>query len=135
LRAAVKCFSIERYEKQRPDMKALAKRSTASRGRPRSFDRDEALEHAMQVFWRQGYESTTIADLTKAMGINPPSLYAAFGDKEKLFLAAVERYGCNVGATPRPSSSLPPRRAKRSSDCCTRQPASSPTEPILPVAW
>ena len=46
----------------------------------------------MQVFWRKGYESTSIHDLTEAMGINPPSLYAAFGDKEKLYLEAVERY-------------------------------------------
>jgi len=61
---------------------------------------DAALERAMQVFWQQGYESTSISDLTKAMNINPPSLYAAFGDKERLFLAAVERYGCQVGQTP-----------------------------------
>lgn len=54
----------------------------------------------MELFWRQGYESTSIADLTKAMGINPPSLYAAFGDKERLFLEAVERYGCHAGETP-----------------------------------
>ena len=54
----------------------------------------------MQVFWEQGYESTSITDLTKAMNINPPSLYAAFGDKERLFLAAVERYGCKVGQAP-----------------------------------
>ena len=54
----------------------------------------------MQVFWQQGYESTSISDLTKAMNINPPSLYAAFGDKERLFLAAVERYGCQAGHTP-----------------------------------
>ncbi len=53
----------------------------------------------MELFWRQGYESTSIADLTKAMGINPPSLYAAFGDKERLFLEAVERYG-HSGQTP-----------------------------------
>jgi AcrR family transcriptional regulator len=46
----------------------------------------------MQLFWRQGYEATSISDLTAAMGINPPSLYAAFGDKERLFLEAVERY-------------------------------------------
>jgi AcrR family transcriptional regulator len=51
----------------------------------------------MQVFWRQGYEATSINDLTHAMDINPPSLYAAFGDKEKLFLEAVERYGCGPG--------------------------------------
>ena len=54
----------------------------------------------MQVFWQQGYESTSISDLTKAMNIKPPSLYAAFGDKERLFLAAVERYGCKVGESP-----------------------------------
>ena len=62
------------------------------RGRPRSFDRDVALDAAMEVFWRKGFEGTSIADLTDAMGINPPSLYAAFGDKEKLFLEAAERY-------------------------------------------
>lgn len=70
-----------------------------ARGRPRSFDREAALERAMQVFWRQGYEATSINDLTQAMDINPPSLYAAFGDKEQLFLAAVERYGCGAGQT------------------------------------
>ena len=63
-----------------------------ARGRPRGFDRDAALERAMEVFWRQGYEGTSIADLTRAMRINPPSLYAAFGDKEHLYLEAVERY-------------------------------------------
>jgi AcrR family transcriptional regulator len=62
------------------------------RGRPRSFDRDAALERAVQVFWRQGYEATSISDLTRAMRINPPSLYAAFGDKEHLYLEALERY-------------------------------------------
>ena len=46
----------------------------------------------MEVFWRQGYEATSMTDLTSAMGINPPSLYAAFGDKERLFLEAVEHY-------------------------------------------
>ena len=58
-----------------------------ARGRPRSFDREAALNAAMEVFWTKGYESASISDLTAAMGINPPSLYAAFGDKEKLFLA------------------------------------------------
>jgi AcrR family transcriptional regulator len=62
------------------------------RGRPRSFDRDKALERAMLVFWRQGYEATSLNDLTRAMRINPPSLYAAFGDKEHLYLEALERY-------------------------------------------
>ncbi|WP_035654665.1 TetR/AcrR family transcriptional regulator, partial [Bradyrhizobium sp. STM 3809] len=61
-------------------------------GRPRTFDRDTALEQAMEVFWRHGYEGATIAQLTDAMGINPPSLYAAFGSKEALLKAALDRY-------------------------------------------
>lgn len=71
---------------------AAGARPRKARGRPRSFDRDAALEAAMDVFWQKGYESASISDLTGAMGVNPPSLYAAFGDKEKLFLACVERY-------------------------------------------
>lgn len=67
------------------------------RGRPRSFDREAALDAAMEVFWRKGYEGTSISDLTDAMGINPPSLYAAFGDKERLFMAAIERYSAERG--------------------------------------
>ena len=63
------------------------------RGRPRAFDRERALEQAMFVFWERGYEGASLADLTAAMGVNPPSLYAAFGDKEKLFREAVARYG------------------------------------------
>jgi AcrR family transcriptional regulator len=68
------------------------------RGRPLSFDRDAALEQAMHVFWERGYEAASIADLTAAMGITPPSLYAAFGDKEKLVLEAIERYALGPGA-------------------------------------
>jgi AcrR family transcriptional regulator len=81
-------------------MKSLSTKVTEARkvrGRPRSFDRDSALERAMQLFWRQGYEATSLHDLTAAMGINPPSLYAAFGDKEHLFMEAVERYSCGPG--------------------------------------
>lgn len=62
------------------------------RGRPRGFDRDEALESAMRLFWSRGYEATSISDLTQAMRITPPSLYSAFGDKKRLFLEAVQRY-------------------------------------------
>jgi AcrR family transcriptional regulator len=60
--------------------------------RPRSFDRDAALACALEAFWRHGYDQTSISDLTAAMGISPPSLYAAFGDKQTLFDEAVERY-------------------------------------------
>jgi AcrR family transcriptional regulator len=62
-------------------------------GRPRTFDSDAALDRALEVFWRQGYEGTGISDLTKAMGIkNAPSLYNAFGNKEQLFRKALDRY-------------------------------------------
>lgn len=61
-------------------------------GRPREFDADKALDQAMEVFWRHGYEGATIAQLTDAMGINPPSLYACFGNKEGLLKAALDRY-------------------------------------------
>lgn len=61
-------------------------------GRPLSFDREAALHEAMLLFWRHGYEATSLSQLTAAMGISPPSLYAAFGDKKQLFLEAVSRY-------------------------------------------
>lgn len=61
-------------------------------GRPREFDAEMALDRAMEVFWRHGYEGATIAQLTEAMGINPPSLYACFGNKEGLLKAALDRY-------------------------------------------
>ncbi len=62
------------------------------RGRPRAFDIDAALDRAVEVFWRHGYEGASLRDLTEAMGINRPSLYAAFGSKEELFRKAVARY-------------------------------------------
>ncbi|MEZ0232907.1 MAG: TetR/AcrR family transcriptional regulator [Methylophilaceae bacterium] len=61
-------------------------------GRPRAFDMEQALDRALQVFWRKGYEGTSLPDLTDAMGINRPSLYAAFGNKESLFRKALDRY-------------------------------------------
>jgi AcrR family transcriptional regulator len=61
-------------------------------GRPREFDIDQALDRAMKVFWRKGYEGASLPDLTEAMGINRPSLYAAFGNKEGLFRRAIARY-------------------------------------------
>ncbi len=73
-------------------MEQLPIETTRKTGRPLSFDREAALHKAMLLFWRHGYESTTLADLTAAMGVNPPSIYAAFGDKKGLFLEAVARY-------------------------------------------
>jgi AcrR family transcriptional regulator len=67
--------------------------ATVPRGGKRKFDRDVALEGAVELFARQGYEGTSIAELTAVMGINPPSLYAAFGNKRQLFDLVVERYG------------------------------------------
>ena len=65
----------------------------AERGRPRAFDRSFALARAMELFWAKGYDNTSMNDLTAAMGINSPSLYAAFGSKEALFREAVQLYG------------------------------------------
>lgn len=77
---------------------AAAKSACAKpRGRPLSFDRDVALDKAMHVFWERGYEAASISDLTAAMGITPPSLYTAFGDKERLFFEAIERYATGPG--------------------------------------
>jgi AcrR family transcriptional regulator len=73
-------------------MKETSDAGGKKRGRPLSFDREAALECAMEVFWTHGYEASTLHDLTQAMGINPPSLYAAFGDKERLFMEVVDRY-------------------------------------------
>lgn len=68
------------------------------RGRPRKFDINQALDAAMITFWRYGYQATSLDDLTQAMGINRPSLYATFGDKEQLFLRTVDRYAEQYGA-------------------------------------
>ena len=69
-----------------------AQRPAKARGRPRSFDLDKALDAAMTVFWREGYEGASLSDLTEAMGISRPSLYAAFGDKESLFHKVLDHY-------------------------------------------
>ena len=61
-------------------------------GRPREFDLDQALENALHVFWEKGYEGASMADLTEAMGITKPSLYAAFGNKEERFRKALDTY-------------------------------------------
>src|SRR5476649_476621 len=61
-------------------------------GRPRTFDADQALDQAMKVFWEKGYEGASLPELTEAMGMNRPSLYSVFGNKEKLFHLALQRY-------------------------------------------
>jgi AcrR family transcriptional regulator len=61
-------------------------------GRPRAFDREQALEAAMRLFWRKGFEATSMTDLCDAMGVRSPSLYAAFGSKEALYLEALDHY-------------------------------------------
>ncbi|MFI6438785.1 TetR/AcrR family transcriptional regulator [Streptomyces sp. NPDC050759] len=68
------------------------------RGRPRSFDRETALEKAILAFWEHGYEATSVSDLTRVMDIGAPSLYAAFGDKRSLFDEVVREYGQRYGS-------------------------------------
>jgi AcrR family transcriptional regulator len=69
------------------------------RGRPRSYDPDTALDRAAELFWNNGFDETTLDDLSAAMGMRRPSIYLAFGDKEALFLRALERFRATIGAT------------------------------------
>ena len=80
-------------------------------GRPRSFDLDKALDAATQVFWREGYQGASLSDLTNAMGINRPSLYAAFGNKETLFHKVIDRYAEERAAYVREALKQPTARA------------------------
>ena len=68
------------------------------RGRPRGFDRDQALERLMRVFWAKGYEGAQLTDLTAAIGVKPPSFYAAFGSKEAAFREAIDLYIATIGS-------------------------------------
>ena len=81
------------------------------RGRPREFDIEQALDRALRVFWRKGYEGTTLLELTRAMGINRPSLYAAFGSKEGLFRKALDRYAEGPAGYVRAALNEPTARA------------------------
>ncbi|MBD0843423.1 MULTISPECIES: TetR/AcrR family transcriptional regulator [unclassified Streptomyces] len=92
--------------------KAQAGASTKRRGRPRSFDRETALEKALLAFWERGYEATSVSDLTRVMDIGAPSLYAAFGDKRSLFEEVVREYGTRYGSfTDRALAEEPTARA------------------------
>jgi len=88
----------------KPHMRGLS-------GRPRSFDLDGALDAATQVFWREGYQGASLSDLTSAMGINRPSLYAAFGNKETLFHKVLDRYAEGRAAYLREALKQPTARA------------------------
>ncbi len=90
----------------------------ATRGRPRSFDRDAALRRAIEVFWAKGYEGAQLVDLTAAMGINPPSFYAAFSSKEALFREALDRYLATDGAASMQALETPARPPASPSSAC-----------------
>jgi AcrR family transcriptional regulator len=86
-------------------------RAVERRGRPRAFNIDDAIQRAMHVFWKKGYEGASMSELTEAMGINAPSLYAAFGSKEGLFRKVLERYGEGPAAYVMESLNAPTARA------------------------
>jgi AcrR family transcriptional regulator len=100
------------------------------RGRPREFDADQALDRALEVFWRKGYEGASIAELTDAMGINRPSLYAAFGNKEELFRKALDRYAQGPAAYTYEALNEPTARAVV--DRLLREAAEALTDPHSP---
>jgi AcrR family transcriptional regulator len=74
------------------NIKDQTKKTPKPRGRPLAFDQDKALDQALHLFWAHGYEGTSMAELTEALGINKPSIYAAFGNKETLFRKALTKY-------------------------------------------
>jgi AcrR family transcriptional regulator len=100
-------------------------------GRARTFDADEALDRAMTVFWRKGYEGTSLSDLTEAMGISRPSLYAAYGNKEELFRKVLERYG--EGPSSYESDALAQPTARAVAEGLLRGAADVQTDPDTPA--
>lgn len=83
---------------QKSPTSSPSQKKARGRGRPRAFDREAALAEATRLFWSKGYEATSISDLTEAMGIGSPSLYAAFGSKEALYAEALDYYRKNFDA-------------------------------------
>jgi AcrR family transcriptional regulator len=100
-------------------------------GRARAFDADEALDRAMTVFWSKGYEGTSLSDLTEAMGINRPSLYAAYGNKQELFRRALERYGEGPSSYEREALAQP--TAREVAEGLLRGAADVQTDPQTPA--
>jgi AcrR family transcriptional regulator len=101
-----------------------------SRGRPRVFDMDEALEKALKIFWTRGYEGASIAELTKTLGVNKPSLYAAFGNKEELFYKALMRYA--TGPVAFVNDVLKEPTARTVAECFLVKAAEFLTDPLHP---
>lgn len=100
-------------------------------GRARAFDVDEALDGAMTVFWSKGYEGASLSDLTKAMGINRPSLYAAYGNKQELFRKVLERYGEGPSSYEREALGRP--TARQVAEGLLRGAADVQTDPATPA--
>jgi AcrR family transcriptional regulator len=100
-------------------------------GRARAFDADQALDRAMTVFWSKGYEGTSLSDLTEAMGINRPSLYAAYGNKQELFRKALERYGEGPSSYEREALAQP--TARQVAEGLLRGAADVQTDPGTPA--
>ncbi len=103
-----------------------------AKGRPRKFDTNEALDKALMVFWQRGFEGTSLSDLTEAMGINRPSLYATFGDKETLFRRALDRYA-EIGPLAVLHAALEEPTARRVIERLLRGAAESFTNPCHPA--
>jgi AcrR family transcriptional regulator len=100
-------------------------------GRARTFDADQALDRAMTVFWSKGYEGASLADLTEAMEISRPSLYAAYGNKEELFRKALERYGEGPSSYEREALAQP--TAREVAEALLRGAADVQTDPDTPA--
>jgi TetR/AcrR family transcriptional regulator, copper-responsive repressor len=104
---------------------------TNQRGRPRCFDAEAALDRALEVFWRHGFQGASLTELTAAMGVGKPSLYAAFGDKEALYLKALERYA-TLGAGQGISILDAEPDGRRAVEAYLRAMAAMLTNPALP---
>lgn len=102
------------------------------RGRPRAFDRDEALRGALRVFWERGFQATSMGDLAAAMGINSPSIYAAYGSKEKLFHEAVALYTSTEGDYTRRALAEEPT-ARAAVEAMLRDNAAAYADPATPT--